>query len=66
MAEMSQQAQLKRHEKERLELESTKRREIEAQQLQQRRVDERVARENMAMTVDLDTQHGSINYDADM
>ena len=63
---MSQQIQHKQQERERLELEAIQRRETEAQQLQQRRLDERAARESLAMTVDLDTQRDSINYDADM
>lgn len=63
---MSQQAQHKQQERGRLELEAIRRREAEAQQLQQRRLDERVARESLAMTVDLDSQRDSINFDADM
>ena len=63
---MSHQIQHKQQERERLELEAIRRRETEAQQLQKRRQDERAARESLAMTVDLDTQRDSINYDADM
>lgn len=47
-------------------MELTRKRELEASELQQRRLTERKAREDMVMTVDLDSQHEAINFDGDM
>lgn len=59
-------ALMKQQEKEQQLLEEARQREQEASDLQQRRLDERKAREDMVMTVDLDTQHEAINFDGDM
>jgi hypothetical protein len=59
-------ALMKQQEKEQQLLEEARQREQEALELQQRRLDERKAREDMVMTVDLDTQHEAINFDGDM
>lgn len=59
-------ALMKQQEKEQQLLEEARQREQEASELQQRRLDERKAREDMVMTVDLDTQHEAINFDGDM
>lgn len=56
----------KQQEKEQLLLDEARLKEVEALELQQRRLDERKAREDMVMTVDLDSQHDAINFDGDM
>lgn len=56
----------KQQEKEQLLLDEARQKELEALELQQRRLDERKAREDMVMTVDLDSQHEAINFDGDM
>lgn len=63
---LSQLALTKQKEKDELEMEETRLKELGALELQQRRLTERKAREDMVMTVDLDSQHDTLNFDGDM
>jgi hypothetical protein len=66
IALLSQMALTKQQEKEQQLMEEARQRELEALELLQRRLDERKAREEMVMTVDLDSQHDAINFDGEM